>query len=308
MITARCEIAFQNPGSAPTWIDVTSFLRSFSISRGRSNELDRIQAGTAVVVLSNRDRRFDSTNTGSPYYPDIVPMRRIRLTAELPGTGSPFRMRSERLRDGASLRGGGTVTLALYQGFIEGWPQTWEDAKDSAVTVRAVDVFKLLSLSQFIWGERYTGTDTFVAGRPSGTNLTPATGTPHPPDDLTGARINRVLDTYGWPSAERDIDPGIALVFGSNVSLGGDTNIFVNATAIDHMQQAAAIEGGEVFVGADGKVTFRAPFVPDILQTWGDQTGEFRYRSISSEFDDSRLWNRIIVTVSPPLASAADAQ
>jgi hypothetical protein len=34
-------------------------VRSFSLSRGRANELSRVDAGTASVLLDNRDRRFD---------------------------------------------------------------------------------------------------------------------------------------------------------------------------------------------------------------------------------------------------------
>jgi hypothetical protein len=49
-------------------IDVTEYIMSIEISRGRSSELDAFQAGTATITLLNNDRRFDPINTSSPYY------------------------------------------------------------------------------------------------------------------------------------------------------------------------------------------------------------------------------------------------
>lgn len=61
------EVAFTtNPGSVPAWTNITDYVRSVSIRRGRSHELDRPEAGTCVIVLANHDRRFDpSFSSGS---------------------------------------------------------------------------------------------------------------------------------------------------------------------------------------------------------------------------------------------------
>jgi hypothetical protein len=85
-----------------TWVDVTSYVHSFSTRRGRSDALNRVEAGTAVVTLDNSDRRFDPTFTGSPYYPNVVPMRKIRISAVYSG-----------------------ITYRLYTGHIESWPPNW---------------------------------------------------------------------------------------------------------------------------------------------------------------------------------------
>lgn len=56
--------------TSPTWTDVSGFLRSATITRG-STKVDspviRYEAGTAQVVLDNRDARFDPTNLAGPY-------------------------------------------------------------------------------------------------------------------------------------------------------------------------------------------------------------------------------------------------
>ena len=67
-----------DPGS---WTDITLWDRSAKTARGRQHFLSRFDAGTLNVQLDNRDRRFDPTNTSSPYNPNLVPMTPVRLRA-----------------------------------------------------------------------------------------------------------------------------------------------------------------------------------------------------------------------------------
>lgn len=48
-------------------IDVTEYVETIDISRGRSDQLQDFSAGTCSLVLNNNDRRFDPVNTSSPY-------------------------------------------------------------------------------------------------------------------------------------------------------------------------------------------------------------------------------------------------
>lgn len=59
--------------------DVTQYVRSVSISRGRSRELDRFEAGSFSVVFDNRLRYFDPLYTSSPYNGYITPKRGIQI-------------------------------------------------------------------------------------------------------------------------------------------------------------------------------------------------------------------------------------
>ncbi len=80
--TIRAQIAFDSdPNDTPIWEDVSGYVYSFSLRRGRQHELDRVEAGTAMVTLDNQDRRFDPSNADGPYYPNVVPMRRLQLAA-----------------------------------------------------------------------------------------------------------------------------------------------------------------------------------------------------------------------------------
>ncbi|CAB5219031.1 Concanavalin A-like lectin/glucanases superfamily [uncultured Caudovirales phage] len=81
--TTKVEISFASAWDAvsPTWVDVTSYVRSIDISRGRQADLNPFDNGTARIELDNRDGRFNPSNTASPYYPNVKPRRQIKITA-----------------------------------------------------------------------------------------------------------------------------------------------------------------------------------------------------------------------------------
>jgi len=83
--TFVCELALgYNPGDAsPSWTDVSAYLRSFHITRGRQYELNQMQAGTCDITLKNLDRRFDPTYASSPYYPYLRPMVPVRMSGSV---------------------------------------------------------------------------------------------------------------------------------------------------------------------------------------------------------------------------------
>lgn len=112
---------------SPIWVDVTDYVREVTVRRGRSDEFQEFEAGTATITLDNRDRRFDPLNTSSPYSPNVVPRRGIRITA-------------------LNTIGGTTTSFRMFRGFVEGWPVSITDAGfDSTVTVECVDIMGLLA-------------------------------------------------------------------------------------------------------------------------------------------------------------------
>jgi hypothetical protein len=120
------------------WTDVSAYVRSVQISRGKDHELNRSQAGQCTVTLSNLDRRFDPTHAASPYAPYVIPMRQIRVSAVW-----------------------SAVTYNLFTGFIEDWGQAWlprpiKASGDAEARVRAVDGFKVLSLYEMAGSGLYS--------------------------------------------------------------------------------------------------------------------------------------------------------
>jgi hypothetical protein len=103
------EIAFAtaatvDPTRADTaWKDISDYVHPpLTVSAGRQRELERFQPGTASFTLDNRDRRFDPENTAGPYYPNVVPMRHVRLISGYLGEVLKRKpVRYYRLSDGA---------------------------------------------------------------------------------------------------------------------------------------------------------------------------------------------------------------
>lgn len=124
------EVAFAD-GALDTpsvWTDISSYVRSISLKRGRDHELSRSVAGTCTIRLRNTDRRFDPGYVSGPYYGDLKPMRQVRVTA----THS-------------------AVTYPLFYGYVENWAQTWptrllNGAGDAECILELADGFKVLGL------------------------------------------------------------------------------------------------------------------------------------------------------------------
>jgi len=62
--------------------DMTQYVRSVSVTRGRSRQLDQFNAGTATVVFDNSSRILDPLNTAGTYYEKVLPRCGIRVTAD----------------------------------------------------------------------------------------------------------------------------------------------------------------------------------------------------------------------------------
>jgi hypothetical protein len=58
-------------------VDVTQYVREFSVQRGRSTTLQKFTAGQANVTLDNRSRIFDPTFTTGTYFGQILPRKQI---------------------------------------------------------------------------------------------------------------------------------------------------------------------------------------------------------------------------------------
>lgn len=109
---------------APTtvFVDVSQHVSAVSIDRGRDREIDEYGTGTATVVFNDDDRTFDPSYSGSPYFGQLTPMRRIAIT----------------WRDND-----------LFTGWIDDWSVTYEPGDNlSRVTTTCVDGFAVLANQQ----------------------------------------------------------------------------------------------------------------------------------------------------------------
>jgi len=94
-------------------------VRSIETNRGRNREIDEYGTGTATVVFNDNDRTFDPAYNGSPYFGQIVPMKRIAIRCG---------------------------NINLFAGWVDDWRVTYEPGDNlSRVTASCVDAFAILA-------------------------------------------------------------------------------------------------------------------------------------------------------------------
>ncbi len=125
--TLTLEVAFaaDATASSPTFSNVSSRLLDFGVSRGRQMELDQTETGQLTAVLDNQDRALEPTNTAGAYYPNVVPVRQARMTANVLSVDYP-----------------------ILRGDIPDWPQDWQ-GRTNRVPVTMVDGFDALAGAEF---------------------------------------------------------------------------------------------------------------------------------------------------------------
>jgi hypothetical protein len=111
------------------------------------------------------------------------------------------------------------------------------------------------------------------------------------PEELTGARLNRVLDqlTVNWPSAERDIEDG-----NSTLAAG-----VVADNALSYITETVeASEQGLVFMSKDGKVAFRERLTVPVISpvTFSDNGSGVPYEDVRISYGTDLMVNQAIVT------------
>lgn len=123
------EVAFATAPDAvaPAWVDITAFVRmtpGITISRGRQDEFSTPQPGRLSLTLDNTDGRFTFANVSSPYFPNVLPYRRIRVSVIVAGN-----------------------TFRRFDGYVDGWPVAWQDASAtvSLISIGATDRLSRLS-------------------------------------------------------------------------------------------------------------------------------------------------------------------
>jgi hypothetical protein len=124
--TVTVEIAFTNApltaNASCTWVDVSADVRAMNIRRGRQTELSGYSVGTMQLTLNNRARAYDPSNTAGAYYGNLLPMRKVRVTAT-----------------------SGATTATIFTGHILGWPLEYPGMIDATVVIGCVDAFRPLA-------------------------------------------------------------------------------------------------------------------------------------------------------------------
>jgi len=200
-VYARIAFGSDPLDDSPVWTDVSDKVTEVHIRRGRQHQLDRMEAGTATIVLKNLDERFWPDNTSSPHSANVKTMKKINIRREYNG-----------------------VAYDRFTGFIESWTPKWLDSGGFGpmMVVQAVDGLKILA-KQVI----------NHAGEAA---------------ELSGTRVGNILDTCGWPAADRSLDTGQETMQA--------TGAMANINALAHLQSVQESELSLLYQGANGKMVF----------------------------------------------------
>jgi hypothetical protein len=174
------------------------------------------------------------------------------------------------------------VTYPIFSGFITSYVNSQpKDATEVAyTTIQAVDAQRLAQNAQI----------STVTGATAG--------------DLSGTRVNQILNTISWPNTQRDIDSGLT-------TLQNDPG--TNRTSLQSLQTVANSEYGAIYVDASGSFVFqdRAVTVSSIAGTptvFSDNGAGIRYADAVWKLDDTLVFNKSTVTRSGGTAQVATNQ
>jgi len=162
------------------------------------------------------------------------------------------------------------VTYPIFSGFITSYVNTQpKDATEVAyTTIQAVDAYRLAQNAQI----------STVTGATAG--------------DLSGTRINQILDQILWPSSMRDVDAGLT-------TLQADPG--TNRTSLAALQTVANSEYGAIYVDAAGAFVFQdrsvtASSIGGTPTLFADDGTGIQYANAVWKLDDTLVFNSATVT------------
>jgi hypothetical protein len=107
-------------------IDLTPQVRNITIDHGRNVQSDTYEAGTAVIRIIDPTSQWNPQNTSSEFYPYLVPLRKIRVSATT-----------------------ATAQEVLFSGYTTEYRYYYDQAEQMGyVDIYAADAFRLLNLAQ----------------------------------------------------------------------------------------------------------------------------------------------------------------
>jgi hypothetical protein len=162
------------------------------------------------------------------------------------------------------------TTYPIFSGFITSYTTTTPKNANDVVytTITAVDAFRLAQNAQI----------STVAGATAG--------------QLSGARINALLDSISWPPSMRDIDAGLT-------TMQADPGTV--RTALSAMQTVELSEYGALYVNASGSFVFQdrtvttsSVVLPPVI--FNDNGSDIGYFDAVWRLDDTLVYNSASIT------------
>lgn len=154
----------------------------------------------------------------------------------------------------------------LFSGYITGYNYTQSQrvGEVNYTTLTAVDGFRLLQLAGVI----------DVPGSSAG--------------DLTGTRVDQILDAIAWPAGQRDVDAGLTTVQDDDGS---------SRTALQALNTVTLTEFGALYIDTLGRVTFQdrnvtAGSVGGTPTVFADDGTGIKYQQCQWVLNDAQVFNQ----------------
>jgi hypothetical protein len=234
-----------------------------------SNQVDRVE------IIRGRNAQADQFQTGT------LSLRIVDQNGDFnpQNPSSPYYELLDPMRKvliSATYAGN---TYAMFSGFITSYTtSTPLNATDVVyTTISAVDAFRLAQNAQI----------STVTGATAG--------------DLSGTRINQILDEIDWPDSMRDVDAGLT-------TMQADPG--TARTSLNAMQVITTSEYGALYVDAYGSFVFqdRSVTTESIAGTptvFNDNGTDIPYANALWRLDDTLVYNQATVTRSGGTAQVA---
>jgi hypothetical protein len=243
-------------GDAPADIvNITDQVMRISTRRGRNRILSNFEVGTATVTINDPLSWFNPFNTESPYVGKLVPLRKIRIYATMEYEGNP-------------------IEINIFSGYITSYDTNFYSNTDatSTVTLQCSDGFRLLN-----------NVTTGPFPIPGATA-----------NQLSGERVDKILDLAGFPDSMRQLDIGNSRL---QVDPGGARSVLA---AIQTVEQS---EFGAFFMERSGKTVFlsrdavsKAANIEPRYYSDTNQPGSLTYTNLDFAYDDQLILNDVTVT------------
>ena len=225
-----------------------------------SNQINRIETNRGRTALS------DQFQTGS------LTLRIVDQNADFnpQNTASPYFNLLTPMKKVQITATDNNIIYPIFSGFITSYVTTYPKESEDVTytTIQAVDAFRLAQLAQI----------STVTGASSG--------------DLSGLRVNEILDEISWPASMRDIDTGLT-------TLQADPG--TNRTALGALFTVAESEYGAIYVDASGSFVFqdRNVTVSSIGATptlFADDGTGIEYADAAWILNDTLVFNKATIT------------
>jgi hypothetical protein len=236
-------------------VDISNQVYRTSVRRGRNRILSNFEAGTATVTIFDPNSDFNPQNTSSPYFGKLVPLRKIQIWADIELSGIDYR-------------------FYIFSGYITEFDTNFFIGTDetASVTLKCVDGFRLLN-----------NVSTGTAPIPNCTA-----------GQLSGDRVEEILDFAGFPGSMRQIEPGNSTM---QADPGQPRSVLAAIQTVEQSEFGAfymSPVGGAKFLSRDTISELADAPARTFSDTGAPNT--ISYSDIDFAFDDQLILNDVTVT------------